>query len=530
MSYLVLARKYRPRVFADMVGQEVVTATLAGAIREDRVGHAYLFTGPRGTGKTTTARILAKALNCEKGPTPDPCGVCERCRAAESGSEIDLVEIDAASNTGVDYVRELREQAAYLPMHARYKIYIVDEVHMLSKPAFNALLKTLEEPPPHVKFLFATTELEKVIETVVSRCQVLRLVPLQEETIVKRLDWVFEQEGVRAEPGVTAALARRARGGMRDALSLADQLLSLGGETPKLDDIGKLSAAAGGEAFEALFSALETGDPARALAALPGTEGSEAEFLSGALDHLRATLLVGLCGEGVPVVDLSPSERKLASARAERLGVERLSIWLEELLLARERMRELPQHSRLSFELALFDLCRPESALALDEIASRLEALESRMGQSETAPRAAELRPAAPAVRPAPAAPPVPARAAVPAPAPAPALDAAALWKRFLEELEQHSSTLAETLRARGRLGDFSGARVGVRISGLAEPERVLFQTPRNARACAQILSRLLGREVTFALEEPAAPQRKPQDSFTGRVTELFGGRMEDEG
>jgi len=256
MSYLVLARKYRPCVFSDMVGQDVVTATLRGAIAEGRVGHAYLFSGPRGTGKTTTARILAKALNCEKGPAPDPCGECERCRAAESGSEIDLVEIDAASNTGVDYVRELREQVAYRPMHARFKIYIVDEVHMLSKPAFNALLKTLEEPPPHVKFLFATTEPEKVIETVLSRCQVLRLVPLSEQTIGERLAAVFEQEGVRAAEGVCAALARRAHGGMRDALSLADQLLSLAGDAPQLADIDRLSSAAGGEAFEGLFDAL----------------------------------------------------------------------------------------------------------------------------------------------------------------------------------------------------------------------------------------------------------------------------------
>src|SRR6185295_14423671 len=161
MTYLVLARKYRPRVFSDVVGQEVATATLRGAIAEGRIGHAYLFCGPRGTGKTTTARIFAKALNCEKGPAPDPCGTCERCLAADSGSEIDIIEVDAASHTGVDYVREMREQAAYMPLRARFKIYLIDEVHMLSKGAFNALLKTLEEPPPHVKFLFATTELER---------------------------------------------------------------------------------------------------------------------------------------------------------------------------------------------------------------------------------------------------------------------------------------------------------------------------------------------------------------------------------
>jgi DNA polymerase III subunit gamma/tau len=520
MSYLVLARKYRPRVFSDMVGQEVVTSTLRGAIAEQRVGHAYLFTGPRGTGKTTTARIFAKALNCEKGPTPDPCLVCERCLAAESGSEIDLVEIDAASNTGVDYVRELREQAAYLPMHARYKIYIVDEVHMLSKPAFNALLKTLEEPPPHVKFLFATTELEKVIETVVSRCQVLRLVPLSEATIVGRLDAVFGREGVQAGKGVSEALARRARGGMRDALSLADQLLSLAGDTPQLADIDKLSAVAGGEVFDALFDALEAGEPARAIGSLSTSEGSEAEFLSGLLDHLRATLLVGLCGEDMPLVGLSPAERTRAGQRAKRLGTERLALWLEELLVARERMRELPQHARLALELALFDLCRPESALPLAQIAERLEALEARLGS------AAVARP--PARAPAAAAPAVVASA--PAPAPAAPRDAQTIWNRFLEELAQHSDTLAETLRTRGRLGEFGERRVSARVTQLREDERMLFQTPRNQKACAQILARLLGREVEFVLEEPAAPARKPKDAFTGRITELFGGRVEDEG
>jgi DNA polymerase-3 subunit gamma/tau len=219
MSYLVLARKYRPRTFSEVAGQEVVTRVLQGALRDGRIGHAYLFSGPRGTGKTSLARIFAKALNCEQGPTPEPCGRCARCSAIEAGAEVDVVEIDAASNRGIDDARALREEVAYAPMHARSKVYIVDEVHMLTREAFNALLKTLEEPPPHVVFLLATTELHKVIETIRSRCQLVTLALIKEEVIAARLVEILALEGVQPEPGVAEELARSARGSLRDALS-----------------------------------------------------------------------------------------------------------------------------------------------------------------------------------------------------------------------------------------------------------------------------------------------------------------------
>ena len=275
MSYLVLARKYRPRTFAEVAGQDVVTRTLRGAIAEDRVGHAYLFFGPRGTGKTTSARLFAKALNCEQGPTDEPCGTCARCQAYDSGTEADLIEIDAASNTSVDHVRGLRDQASYVPLAARFKVFLIDEVHMLSKSAFNALLKTLEEPPPHVKFLFATTELHKVPDTVVSRCQVLRLSALSESEIKARLEEVFAAEQIEAEDGVTAQIARLARGGMRDALSLADQLLAQVGRSPRLADTERLAGEGTNEAVEAVLNAILAADPPGLLAALPAREGEE---------------------------------------------------------------------------------------------------------------------------------------------------------------------------------------------------------------------------------------------------------------
>src|SRR3984893_9521667 len=224
--YLVLARKYRPQRFSDLTGQEHVVRTLVNALKTGRVAHAFLFTGPRGCGKTTSARILARALNCEKGPTPEPCGVCGPCMDIAAGNDVDVQEIDAASNNGVDDVRALREAAKYLPARDRYKIYIVDEVHMLSGAAFNALLKTLEEPPGHIKFLLATTDPQKLPATILSRVQRhnIQLVPLGK--IVTRLREIAQAENVQASDGALALVGRQAQGSMRDALSLLDQLFS----------------------------------------------------------------------------------------------------------------------------------------------------------------------------------------------------------------------------------------------------------------------------------------------------------------
>jgi DNA polymerase-3 subunit gamma/tau len=394
MSYLVLARKYRPRTFADVIGQELVTGTLAGALREGRAGHAYLFTGPRGTGKTTTARIFAKALNCEQGPTPEPCGVCERCRAADSNSELDLIEIDAASHTGVDNIRDLREQANYAPLRARFKIYLIDEVHMLSKAAFNALLKTLEEPPKHVVFLFATTELHKVLGTILSRCQVLRLEPIKAEQIAARLERVFELEGIQAEAGVTAELARRSLGGMRDALSLADQLLALSGGSPKLSDLRRL-AGAGEDELQELVDGLLDNRRGALLEIAAGWRGREAELVQGLLEYLRVGLIGLLCGPDSHALEGDPESLAARIARAKRVGPERMESWMGELLRARERLRQLPGLERSVLELCLLELARPDLPWSYTELLERLERLETRL--AGTPPRqpaqAASLEP-----------------------------------------------------------------------------------------------------------------------------------------
>src|SRR6184192_2665914 len=268
MSYEVFARKYRPQTFDDLVGQTHVSRTLKNAVAQNRLAHAYLFVGPRGIGKTSTARILAKALNCEKGPTVDPDGTCDNCREIAAGNSLDVLEIDGASNNGVEQVRELRENVRYAPAKSRYNIYIIDEVHMLTREAFNALLKTLEEPPPHVKFIFATTEVQKIPITILSRCQRFDFAGIGTPRIVERLRHVVASEGREADDDALELLARRAGGSMRDAQSLLDQLLAFGGERLTTDQVHKLLGTAHDERVLALASAVLQHDPKQALALL----------------------------------------------------------------------------------------------------------------------------------------------------------------------------------------------------------------------------------------------------------------------
>ncbi|MDQ0250537.1 DNA polymerase-3 subunit gamma/tau [Sphingomonas kyeonggiensis] len=277
-AYRVLARKYRPQTFSELIGQDAMVTTLGNAIKRDRLAHAFLLTGVRGVGKTSTARLIAKALNCigpdgQGGPTIDPCGICEPCRAIAEGRHIDVIEMDAASHTGVDDVREIIEASRYSAVSARYKIYIIDEVHMLSKSAFNALLKTLEEPPAHVKFLFATTEVNKVPVTVLSRCQRFDLRRIPAELLAEHFARVTQAEGFEAEPEALALIARAAEGSARDGLSILDQAIAhagLEGEGVKADAVRHMLGLSDRGAIRTLFGLLLEGDAAGALASLRG--------------------------------------------------------------------------------------------------------------------------------------------------------------------------------------------------------------------------------------------------------------------
>ncbi|MEO7425089.1 MAG: DNA polymerase III subunit gamma/tau [Fibrobacteria bacterium] len=293
MAYLAMARKWRPKNFEDMVGQDHIAQTIRNAIEGKRISHAYLFTGTRGVGKTTSARILAKALNCKNGPTPIPCDKCENCKSVNNGSSMDVLEIDGASNNSVDNIRELREQVNYAPMNGTYKIYVIDEVHMLSKSAFNALLKTLEEPPPHVVFIFATTEANKLPHTILSRVQRFDFKRISEQNIRERLEYICAQEGIKPEREALEAIARKADGSMRDALSLFDQVYAFSGADLSLEAARKVLGLPRDGMFDGLLRALIQHDQKVCFTTLQeaNREGIEtSELLAGFGEYLRNML------------------------------------------------------------------------------------------------------------------------------------------------------------------------------------------------------------------------------------------------
>jgi len=391
-EYTVLARRYRPQQFADLVGQEPVAQSLVNAIESNRVAHAYLFTGARGVGKTSAARILAKALNCVKGPTATPCDECELCKAIMSGEDIDVLEIDGASNNKVEEVRELRSNVHYRPSRSRYKIYIIDEVHMLSTSAFNALLKTLEEPPAHVKFIFATTEVQKIPITILSRCQRFDFAGIGMSGIVERLKGIVAAEGMEADPEALEIVARRAGGSMRDAQSLLDQLLAFGGDKLTAEQVHRLLGTANEERVAGLAGAALDHDPRRALELLgqAADQGLQlGELLDQLIDYWRDLMVVNCAGLENQNLSISGKQRDKLKQQADSMSADTIMAGLDVLVSAKNRMR-YTSHARVLLEMSLVRLCRLEHLLSLSQLARWV---------SEGAPAGDSTRPkAAPAV------------------------------------------------------------------------------------------------------------------------------------
>ncbi len=378
MAYEVIARKWRPQQFDQVVGQQHVTQTLTNAIKAGRVAHAYLFVGPRGIGKTSTARIMAKALNCHKGPTPTPCDQCDSCREIMAGSSLDVLEIDAASNTGVDNVRDLRDAVRYAPARDRHKVYIIDEVHMLSIAAFNALLKTLEEPPPHVVFLFATTEPQKIPATILSRCQRFDLRRIALCDLVARLREIAQAEGVEITEDALLAIARGAEGGLRDAESALDQLIAFRGKSIREEDVLAVFGLAARQTLEDLAEALLVGDVPRCIekvAELDAAGKDMARVVFDLLAQLREILIYQYAGEKVVARDVTDAQAAALKKQAELAPPGRVMRVVDILTEAENRIR-YALSPRTLLETVLIRAARAVKVLSLDEITAELQRLQ----------------------------------------------------------------------------------------------------------------------------------------------------------
>lgn len=377
MSYLVLARKWRPQKFGDLVGQEHVSQTLQNAIQSGRVAHAFLFTGARGVGKTSAARILAKALTCEHGPSAEPCNECPACEEITSGVAVDVIEIDGASNTGVDDVRELRENVKYLPSRLRAKIFIIDEVHMLSTSAFNALLKTLEEPPPHVKFIFATTEPHKLPVTILSRCQRFDFRRIVLPVVVARLRYIVDQEGVEISDAALAMVARKGDGSMRDSLSTLDQVLAFCGTTVSDEDVvvllGVVDRRLLVQASRAVF-ARDTRTLLDIVKQVDENGYNMRQFCQELIEHFRVIALCKAVGDVSEFADLAEAE--MADIREQSRSVE-LSDLQRQVAILLKAESEMAQSGfpRLILEMALLKMALIAPAVPVQELLSRLDAL-----------------------------------------------------------------------------------------------------------------------------------------------------------
>ncbi|HEY5433027.1 MAG TPA: DNA polymerase III subunit gamma/tau [Coriobacteriia bacterium] len=458
MAYQSLYRSYRPQSFGDVVGQDHVTRTLRNAVAEGSVAHAYLFCGPRGTGKTTTARILAKALDCEKGPTPDPDNTCEQCREITEGRHPDVYELDAASRTGVDALRdEVISKVNYAATRGGYKIYIIDEVHMLSTSAFNALLKTLEEPPPKTVFVLCTTHPHKVPETIHSRCQRFDFRRISTEDIVERLEYIAREEAIGVEPGSLTLIARHAAGGMRDAIGTLDQLSAFTGKSVMVADVeGLLGEVDTAQLFRAvdLIAGRDVAGLFAFVSDLVESGHDVPEFVRALTTHIRDLYVTAAAGDAAGLVDHTAADFERLRTQVVRFDLDRLARLLDELGRLSGELRWAPD-ARLALEVALARVARPASDLTIASLAERVAALEAGAPALAAPTSAPAVKAPAPAAKPSATVSPAPpaaapmeaAAAAAPAPAPAPAphrvappsgsLDVGELRRRWKDVINQ---------------------------------------------------------------------------------------------
>ena len=548
-SYVVVARRYRPQGFEELVGQQHVARALSNAISTERVGHAYLFTGARGVGKTSTARILAKALNCVEGPTASPCNRCDICQSISSGEDVDVLEIDGASNRGIDEIRQLRQNVNVRPSRARHKIYIIDEVHMLTREAFNALLKTLEEPPEHVKFIFCTTEPTKIPITILSRCQRFDFAGILPTSIAERLQQIVAAEGVKADTDALELLARRANGSMRDSQSLLEQLLAFAPERITAADVHAMLGSAGEERLTALVGHLVERNPGGALGEVDRAvqEGVDlGQLLEQLLGYLRDAMAAAVgCGTET-MLYVSPGNFPQVRQCGQRLGLSAILAAMQILDQTLSRLRYSTQ-GRILTELALVRICQLEE---LEELPALIAELQAGIA---AAPRvAAPVRPASAVSAPGPrpdnkkkvepvveaANPP-----AAAAPGPKLALTAENAAQVWLEALGRLSGLAIEQAKQFQRAAISAPNRLEIHLRPAYTLAKTLCERPDQLAKIEQALADVTGSPIRVAFvvsdDQPAAAPTAPvrtvsphqrlleaaQHPLIQRAGELFGAR-----
>ena len=504
MSYQALYRAWRPDTFTEIVGQDAITRTLRRQVSTGRIAHAYLFCGTRGTGKTSAAKVLSRAINCLNPRDGDPCGECEVCRMLKQETSMDVVEIDAASNNGVDEIRDLREKIKYPPAVTRYKVYIIDEVHMLSTGAFNALLKTLEEPPAHAVFILATTEPQRLPATILSRCQRFDFHRISIDVIVERLMVVLGGIGRTASEEALMEIARAAEGAMRDALSLLDVCLSYtDGEVSAQLARDVLGTAGRGAMFE-FADALIAGDAGSALTQIDRVmrRGSDPQvFIRDTVAHLRGVLLAGAVGDGVAeLLEITPEDAARFAAQSKKIGPEALNRMLE-LFMRAEPDTKWASRPRTILELAAVRACHPEKEPDAT-VQERLDRVE-KLIESGAAARPAK------AARPAPEKPEKPAEKAAPKPAPTPAEEPPQEYLDALGRLQEENPSIRAPLDSM-RFIRFDGHKVVAEFSKKNIMHMKLLE--RKKAVIEQVLSDAFGAPVALAMTQEGVAEKKVSD------------------
>ncbi|MEK6697456.1 MAG: DNA polymerase III subunit gamma/tau [Nitrospirota bacterium] len=537
MSYQVLARKWRPQVFGDVAGQGHITRTLQNAIAANRLAHAFLFSGPRGVGKTTTARILAKALNCAQGPTPTPCGACDSCLETTAGTSVDVIEIDGASNRGIEHIRELREAVKYAPVGGKYKVYVIDEVHMLTNEAFNALLKTLEEPPPHVIFIFATTEPQKVPATIHSRCQRYGFKRISLNEIIAKLREIAGKEGMTISDQGLGMIARAAEGSMRDAQSLLDQAVSYSGMTIKDEDLQTILGAVSQNILTRFTAGLLSRDTSGLLNQVDALleQGQDMrQFLAGVVEHARNLIVTKIAADPGQIIELPDADIEAVKQQAAGTDMERLLMLFDSLSKTLEEMRWSP-HQRFTLEVGLVKACSLAPLKPLGELLERMKTLEARLPAGVSR----GTMPAADVVREKPAsysASKTPVQPQPPAPVGA-GIAQGDSWSSVVAAVKAKRPSLASVL-AHSRLLERTGDGLVIGITG-TRFQMDLVEKNENRSIIEQIAAEALNAEVRIKFQllaedkkqgvKAAAPKKKTpaeHDPLVQDALKIFDGRV----